>query len=138
MYAEYAYTLKVDKKADIYSFGVIILELVTGKHPTDHEQFGDHISMVEWLQAKIKTSNVVLEEIVDGRLKPCPRSTAMQIESVMRIGLACTSTPPVHRPSMQRVVNMLLDIRSQNHPLISKLDLTSPLHFTHSFNQPEA
>ncbi|MFS8016446.1 putative non-specific serine/threonine protein kinase [Helianthus anomalus] len=34
---QYAYTLRVNEKCDIYSFGVVILELVTGKRPVDPE-----------------------------------------------------------------------------------------------------
>ncbi|XXG67570.1 hypothetical protein AAC387_Pa06g0886 [Persea americana] len=35
--AEYAYTLRVNEKSDTYSFGMVILELVTGKRPVDPE-----------------------------------------------------------------------------------------------------
>ncbi|MFS8011853.1 putative protein kinase RLK-Pelle-LRR-XIIIa family [Helianthus anomalus] len=44
---EYAYTLRVNEKCDIYSFGVVILELVTGKHPVDPE-YGEK-DLVKWV-----------------------------------------------------------------------------------------
>jgi serine/threonine protein kinase len=44
--AEYGYTLNVNKKSDIYSFGVVILELVTGSRPIDPE-FGENKDLVK-------------------------------------------------------------------------------------------
>ncbi|MFS7989291.1 putative transferase, protein kinase RLK-Pelle-LRR-XI-1 family [Helianthus anomalus] len=44
---EYAYTLRVNEKCDIYSFGVVILELVTEKHPIDPE-YGEK-DLVKWV-----------------------------------------------------------------------------------------
>ncbi|KAB1201091.1 Receptor-like protein kinase HSL1 [Morella rubra] len=44
---EYAYTLRVNEKSDIYSFGVVVLELVTGRLPVDPE-FGEK-DLVKWV-----------------------------------------------------------------------------------------
>lgn len=51
-HAEYAYTLKVNEKTDIYSFGVVLLELLTGRRPVECE-FGDAMNIVEWVRAKM-------------------------------------------------------------------------------------
>jgi serine/threonine protein kinase len=61
--AEYGYTLKVNEKTDIYSFGVVLLELVTGKMPLD-PAFGESIDIVEWVRMKIKNKRG-LEEALD-------------------------------------------------------------------------
>ncbi|KAE8681218.1 Indole-3-acetic acid inducible 11, putative isoform 1 [Hibiscus syriacus] len=50
---EYSYTLKVNEKINIYSFKVVLLELLTGKQPLDSE-FGDSIDIVEWIQRKVR------------------------------------------------------------------------------------
>ncbi|PWA63263.1 leucine-rich repeat receptor-like protein kinase PXL2 [Artemisia annua] len=44
---EYGYTLKVDEKIDIYSYGVVLMELITGKYLMEPE-FGDSVDIVEW------------------------------------------------------------------------------------------
>ncbi|KAH9301060.1 hypothetical protein KI387_012643, partial [Taxus chinensis] len=57
---EYAYTLQVDEKSDIYSFGVVLLEILTGRRSVDSE-FGDAINIVDWVRAKIQTKEGILE-----------------------------------------------------------------------------
>ncbi len=64
--AEYAYTLKVNEKSDIYSFGVVLLELLTGKRPIEAE-YGDGIDIVQWVRRKIQTKDGVLE-VLDPRM----------------------------------------------------------------------
>ncbi|KAH7842875.1 hypothetical protein Vadar_010018 [Vaccinium darrowii] len=53
---KYAYTLQVDEKSDIYSFGVVLMEIVTGKRSVDSE-FGEGNSIVDWLRTKIKAKH---------------------------------------------------------------------------------
>ncbi|OIT31532.1 leucine-rich repeat receptor-like protein kinase pxl1 [Nicotiana attenuata] len=49
---EYGYTLKVDEKSDIYSYGVVLLELLIGKMPLD-SSFSESIDIVEWVRRKV-------------------------------------------------------------------------------------
>ncbi|KAJ6683353.1 hypothetical protein OIU85_007077 [Salix viminalis] len=53
---KYAYTLRVNEKSDIYSFGVVILELVTGRLPVDPE-FGEK-DLVKWVCATLDQNGV--------------------------------------------------------------------------------
>lgn len=90
------------KKSDIYSFGVVILELVTGRRPVDPE-FGENKDLVKWLCNKIETKNG-LNEVLDPKLVDCFKE---EMTMVMKVGLLCTSVLPINRPSMRRVVEML-------------------------------
>ncbi|KAH9307772.1 hypothetical protein KI387_035683, partial [Taxus chinensis] len=47
--AEYADRLKVSEKSDLYSFGVVILELVSGRKVTNEDEFGDGVNILGWM-----------------------------------------------------------------------------------------
>ncbi|KAM0944574.1 putative protein kinase RLK-Pelle-LRR-XI-1 family [Dioscorea sansibarensis] len=100
---EYAYTLRVNEKSDIYSFGVVILELVTGKPPVDPE-FGEK-DLAKWVCSILDQKG--LDHIIDPKLDSCFKE---EICKVLNIGILCTSSLPINRPSMRRVVKMLLEV----------------------------
>jgi serine/threonine protein kinase len=105
---EYAYTLKVNEKSDIYSFGVVILELVTGRRPIDPE-FGENKDLVKWVCNQIEKRNG-LQEVVDPKLAGCFME---EMVMVLKVGLLCTKALPVDRPSMRGVVDMLQEANLQ-------------------------
>ncbi|KAL5859985.1 hypothetical protein ACOSQ4_001281 [Xanthoceras sorbifolium] len=101
---EYGYTLKVNEKIDIYSFGVVLLELLTGKRPLDPE-FGESVDIVEWIRRKI-SENRSLEEALDPNVGNC-KHVQEEMLLVLRIALLCTAKLPKDRPSMRDVITML-------------------------------
>ena len=98
--AEYAYTLRVNEKSDIYSFGVVILELVTGK-PAIHADYGEN-DLVKWVSSMLEQKG--LDYVIDPTLDSKCRE---EISKVLSVGLLCTSVLPINRPAMRRVVKML-------------------------------
>ncbi|GMY10218.1 Receptor-like protein kinase HSL1 [Fagus crenata] len=104
---EYAYTLRVNEKSDIYSFGVIILELITGKSPNDPE-FGER-GLVKWVWMKLTENGIdhVIDPILDSKYK-------QEISKVLDIGLLCTNDLPITRPSMRKVVKLLREAGAEN------------------------
>ncbi|KAK9280779.1 hypothetical protein L1049_003668 [Liquidambar formosana] len=101
---EYGYTLKVDEKSDIYSYGVVLLELLTGKRPLDPE-FGESVDVVEWIRRKIRDSRA-LEDALDPNVGNC-KHVQEEMLLVLRIALLCTAKLPKDRPSMRDVITML-------------------------------
>ena len=105
---EYAYTLQVDKKSDIYSYGVILLEIITGKRSVEPE-FGEGNSIVDWVRSKLKTKDV--EEVLD---KSMGRSCSLireEMKQMLRIALLCTSRSPTDRPPMRDVLLILQEAK---------------------------
>ncbi|KAJ8638834.1 hypothetical protein MRB53_015528 [Persea americana] len=116
---EYAYTLRVNEKSDTYSFGVVILELVTGKRPVDPE-YGEK-DLVKWVCNTLEQKGVDL--VIDPKLDICFKE---EICKVLSIGLLCTNPLPVNRPSMRWVVKMLLEARAVNKDKPEKKDGRPP------------
>jgi hypothetical protein len=102
---EYAYTLKVDEKSDIYSFGVVLMELLTGKRPVEPE-FGEAMNIAEWVRSKFRIKDGK-EEALDQNVAASSNSVKEEMMLVLRIALVCTSRLPTDRPSMRDVVTML-------------------------------
>ncbi|XP_022955009.1 receptor-like protein kinase HSL1 [Cucurbita moschata] len=107
---EYAYTLRVNEKSDIYSFGVVILELITGRLPIDPE-FGEK-DLVKWVCFKLDQEGI--EQVMDTKLESCFKE---EICRVLNIGLLCTSPLPINRPSMRKVVKMLQEVGAADNQM---------------------
>ena len=106
---EYGYSLKVDEKSDIYSYGVVLLELVTGKKPLD-PSFGESTDLVEWVLGKIR-NNGGLEEVLDPEVTGQCKYIQEEMLLVLRIALLCTAKLPKERPSMRDTITMLKEAK---------------------------
>ncbi|GLJ17331.1 hypothetical protein SUGI_0300950 [Cryptomeria japonica] len=101
---EYAYSSEVTEKSDIYSFGVVLLELVTGKQPVEPE-FGDNNNIVFWISQKICSQQGSFE-VLDSRIS---KYFDEEMIKVLKIAVRCTFKLPRLRPTMREVVQMLLE-----------------------------
>nr|GMC75220.1 MDIS1-interacting receptor like kinase 2-like [Ipomoea batatas] len=98
---EFAYTMEVTEKCDVYSFGVLALEVIMGKHP------GDLITSI--FSSPISTAHgiLLLKDVLDSRLSTPTKQEAEELILVAKIAVACLNMNPQCRPSMQQVCVLL-------------------------------
>ncbi|XP_009600411.1 leucine-rich repeat receptor-like serine/threonine-protein kinase BAM3 [Nicotiana tomentosiformis] len=107
---EYAYTLKIDEKSDVYSYGVVLLELITGRRPVGN--FGEEgVDIVQWAKRETNWSKEGVVKILDERLKNVATAEAMQ---VFFVAMLCVEEYSVERPTMREVVQMLSQAKQPN------------------------
>ncbi|XP_038683585.1 probable receptor-like protein kinase At2g42960 [Tripterygium wilfordii] len=100
---EYANTGLLNEKSDIYSFGVLLLEAVTGRDPVDYGRPANEVNLVEWLKMMVGTKKA--EEVVDPNLEVKPATRALKC--ALLVALRCVDPDAEKRPKMSQVVRML-------------------------------
>lgn len=99
---EYALLGQLTKKADVYSFGVLLLEIISGRSSSKAAFGDDMLILVEWTW-KLREEGRLLE-IVDSELTQFPEKEVMRF---IKVGLFCTQAGAHYRPTMKQVVEML-------------------------------
>lgn len=107
--AEYASMLKITEKSDVYSYGVVLLETITGKKPVD-PSFPEGHHVIQWARDHLKSKRNPVD-IIDHRLQGHPDTQVQEMLQALGIALLCTSDRPEDRPAMKDVVAVLKEIR---------------------------
>ena len=98
--------MNVTEKCDIYSFGVVLLELLTGRRPIQPvEEGGD---LVTWVKEAMQMHKSV-SRVFDTRLDLTDVVVIEEMLLVLKVALFCTSSLPSERPTMREVVRMLME-----------------------------
>lgn len=100
---EYANSGLLNEKSDIYSYGVLVLEAVTGRDPVDYSRPANEVNLVEWLKVMVGTRRS--EEVIDPKLEVKPTTRALK--RALLVALRCIDPDPEKRPKMSQVVRML-------------------------------
>ena len=94
---ELAYTLRVTEKCDVFSFGVVTMETLMGKHPRELISSSSNPT----------TQNMLVKDLLDSRLPLPLGKDAQDISLVINVTLSCLCLKPNLRPSMQQVTEKL-------------------------------
>lgn len=118
-------------KSDIYSFGVVLLELLTGRRALDEVQGSLPQMLVDWARPHLSEQRKLIR-IMDTRLGG--QYPKKQAQEVAALALRCLRNDPKNRPSMADDVLSSLQKLQQNtsSSSSSKLDTSTPVHRGHS------
>ncbi|KAK6119593.1 hypothetical protein DH2020_046656 [Rehmannia glutinosa] len=97
---EYARTSRLTEKSDVYSYGIVLLELLTGRKAVDNESNLHHLILT-------KAANNAVMDTVDPEISETCKDLG-EVKKVFQLALLCTKRQPSERPTMHEVVRVLL------------------------------
>ncbi|KAL5562954.1 hypothetical protein UlMin_032701 [Ulmus minor] len=102
---EYLSTGKSSEKTDVFGYGVMLLELITGQRAFDLARLAndDDVMLLDWVKGLLKDRR--LETLVDADLQG--NYVDAEVEELIQVALLCTQGTAAERPKMSEVVRML-------------------------------
>jgi serine/threonine protein kinase len=102
--------MRVTEKCDVYSFGIVALEIMMGKHPRD--LLSSLLSI-----ASSEENDLLLKDVIDQRLTPPTSQLAEEVVFIFKVAIACTIENPEKRSTMRSVAR---EISVQAHDYLSE------------------
>ncbi|KAF4362361.1 hypothetical protein F8388_008245 [Cannabis sativa] len=130
MAPEHASMQRITVKSDVYSYGVVLLEVLTGRHPLD-PTLPNGAHLVQWVRDHLATKKDPCD-ILDQKLRGRSDPTMHEMLQTLAVSFLCLSSKPDDRPTMKDIVAMLMEIRHvedysrQEKGEFSKTGLASP------------
>ncbi|KAG8369429.1 hypothetical protein BUALT_Bualt14G0012800 [Buddleja alternifolia] len=111
---EYGTNDLVSTQGDVYSYGILLLELFTNRRPTDIDSFENHVNLHSFVNNALPDRVMEIVDPVLSEIGPHEMDSNKMKDfmvSVLSIGVACSKEVPRDRMSMPDVVNQLHKIR---------------------------
>jgi serine/threonine protein kinase len=100
---EYAGTGMLNETSDVYSFGILIMEIISGRVPVDYNRPPGEVNLVEWLKTMVSSRNS--EGVLDPKMTEKPTSRALK--KALLVALRCVDPEARKRPKIGHVIHML-------------------------------
>ncbi|KAM0837164.1 hypothetical protein ACQ4PT_061840 [Festuca glaucescens] len=101
---EYLATGHLTTKSDVFSFGVVLLEMLSGRRAVDKNHPNGEHNLVEWARPYL-TSKRRIFRVLDARLGG--QYSLAKAQKAASLALQCLSVDPRHRPTMEQVITVL-------------------------------
>ncbi|MBA0679743.1 hypothetical protein Goari_011496 [Gossypium aridum] len=115
---EYAMWGKVSESCDVYSFGILLLELLTGRKPIEKLPGGVKRTITEWVEPLIAKER--FKELVDPKLRG--NFDHNQLKQAIYVAALCVQSEPEKRPNMKQVVGMLKGYDTRGNLMQTRMD----------------
>lgn len=102
---EYLSTGKSSERTDVFGYGIMLLEIVTGQRAIDFSRLEEEDDVLLLDHVKKLEREKRLEDIVDQNLNK--NYNIQEVEMMIQVALLCTQLSPEDRPAMSEVVRML-------------------------------
>lgn len=109
---EYLSTYQLTDKSDVYAFGVLLVELVTGRPPVERSRGGEARLTTKWALQRCRAGEAVVA--MDPRMRRSPASVAA-VERTLALAAQSVAAARDERPSMRRCSELLWTIRRDYH-----------------------
>ncbi|KAK9920659.1 hypothetical protein M0R45_029207 [Rubus argutus] len=112
---EYLATGHLTAKSDIYSFGVVFLEMLSGRRAIDKNRPSGEHNLVEWARPYLTNKRRVLR-VIDPRLEG--QYSLSHTQKAANLALLCLSSDPKFRPDMNEVVTILEQLQDTTKDML--------------------
>lgn len=110
---EYFQHGKVSDKTDVYAFGVVLLELITGRKPIESRRGAGEENLVLWAKPLLQQGSI--EKLLDPRIKFTKRNLD-QIARMIKAADACVHNEESKRPNMEVIISILKGVEANSKP----------------------
>ncbi|KAF3433836.1 hypothetical protein FNV43_RR24939 [Rhamnella rubrinervis] len=127
MSPEYVIEGLFSEKSDVFSFGVLLLEIISGRRNSSFHHDEESSSLLKFAWKLWNENNIIA--LTDPALSSCNRNYENEIMRCLQVGLLCVQESARSRPSMPSVVSMLnseiVDLPTPNKPAFTERHIGS-------------